>query len=61
MTKDQLIKKQEEHRRLLDRINAKFSRPGAWTIGKELGENGAFVALGIRNADISPRKDAQPK
>jgi hypothetical protein len=61
MTKDQLLKKQEEHQRLLDRINAKFSRPGAWTIGKELGENGAFVALGIRNADISPRKDAQPK
>ena len=50
MTKDQLLKKQEEHQRLLDRINAKFSRPGAWTIGKELGENGAFVALGIRNA-----------
>jgi hypothetical protein len=61
MTKDQLLKKQEEHQRLLDRINARFSRPGAWTIGKELGENGAFVALGIRNADISPRKDAQPK
>jgi hypothetical protein len=61
MTKDQLLKKQEEHQRLLDRINARFSRPGAWTIGKELGENGAFVSLGIRNADISPRKDAQPK
>jgi|GEM_PF-2696964 len=58
MTKEQLIKKQEEHQRVLDSINAEFSRPGAWTIGKELGKNGAFVALGIRNAKISPRQDA---
>ena len=60
MTKEQLIKKQEEHQRVLDRINAKFSRPGAWTIGKELGENGAFVALGLQKAGIAPRRDAKP-
>jgi hypothetical protein len=60
MTKEQLLTKQEEHQRVLDRINAKFSRPGAWTIGKELGENGAFVALGIQKASISPRRDAKP-
>ena len=58
MTQQQLIEKQEERRRVIDRINAKFSRPGAWSIGKELGENDAFVALGIRNAKISPRQDA---
>jgi hypothetical protein len=61
MTKQQLLEKQRKHQEDIDSFNAEFSRPGAWTIGKELGENGAFVSLGIRNADISPRKDAQPK
>lgn len=61
MTKQQLIEKDREHKKVLAELNAEFSRPGAWSIGQELGENGAFVALGIRNADISPRKDARPK
>lgn len=58
MTQQQLIEKQRKHQEEVNRYNAKFSRPGAWSIGKELGENGAFVALGIRNAKISPRQDA---
>ena len=58
MTKKQMIEKQRKQQEEIDRFNAKFSRPGAWSIGKELGQNGAFVALGIRNANISPRQDA---
>ena len=53
-----LIEKKRKHQEEINRYNAKFSRPGAWSIGKELGENDAFVALGIRNANISPRQDA---
>ena len=60
MTKQELIKKQKEHQADIDSFNAEFSRPGAWTIGKELGENGAFVALGIQKAGISPRSDTKP-
>jgi len=60
MTKKQMIEKQRKHQEEINRYNAKFSRPGAWSIGKELGENDAFVALGIRNAKISPRQDAAP-
>jgi hypothetical protein len=60
MTQQQLIEKQRKQREDIDWINAKFSRPGAWSIGKELGENDSFVALGIRNAKISPRQDAAP-
>lgn len=59
MTKEQLIKKQEEQQAEIDRFNAEFSRPGAWTIGKELGENGAFVVLGIQKAGITPRRDSK--
>ena len=54
----ELIEKQRKQQEDIDWLNAKFSRPGAWSIGKELGENDAFVALGIRNAKISPRQDA---
>ena len=52
-----LIEKQRKQQENIDLFNAKFSRPGAWSIGKELGETDAFVALGIRNANISPRQD----
>ena len=58
MTQQELIEKQRKQQENIDWLNAKFSRPGAWSIGKELGENDAFVALGIRNANISPRQDA---
>ena len=44
----ELIKKQRKHQEIIDRINAKFSRPGAWTIGKELG--GQWLAAGIVKA-----------
>lgn len=57
MTQQQLIEKQRKQQEDIDWLNAKFSRPGAWSIGKELDENDAFVALGIRNANISPRQD----
>ena len=52
-----LVEKQREHQELIDRINAKFSRPGAWTIGKELG--GQWLAAGIVNAMAKhgPRKE----
>jgi hypothetical protein len=43
-----LIEKQRKHQELMDRFNAKFSRPGAWTIGKELG--GQWLAAGIVKA-----------
>jgi hypothetical protein len=44
----ELIEKQRKHRELMDRLNAKFSRPGAWTIGQELGE--LHIGVGIVNA-----------
>jgi hypothetical protein len=59
MTKQQMIEGQRRQQEDIDWLNAHAPKPATWTIGKELGENGAFVALGIRNADISPRKDAQ--
>jgi len=40
-----LVEKQRKHQEIIDRINAEFSRPGAWTIGKELG--GQWQAAGI--------------
>ena len=54
-----LVEKQREHQELIDRINAKFSRPGAWTIGKELG--GQWLAAGIVKAMAKngPRKEIQ--
>ncbi len=54
----ELIEKQRKHQELMDRINAKFSRPGAWTIGKELGE--LHLGVGIVNAvsEQPPRADA---
>ena len=54
-----LVEKQREHQELIDRINAKFSRPGAWTIGKELG--GQWLAAGIVKAmaEHGPRKDTE--
>ena len=57
----ELIEKQRKHRELLDRFNAEFSRPGAWTIGKELG--GDWIAAGIVEAMAKhgPRKDADEK
>ena len=57
----ELLEKQRKHQEIIDRINDKFSRPGAWTIGKELGE--LPVAIGIVNAISAkgPRKDADEK
>lgn len=54
-----LVEKQREHRELMDRFNAKFSRPGAWTIGKELG--GDWIAAGIVKAMAKhgPRKETE--
>jgi hypothetical protein len=54
-----LIEKQRKHQELIARINAKFSRPGAWTIGKELG--GQWLAAGIVKAMAKhgPRKETQ--
>lgn len=56
-----LVEKQREHQELIDSINAKFSRPGAWTIGKELG--GQWLAAGIVKAmaEQGPRKEADEK
>jgi hypothetical protein len=56
-----LIEKQRKHQEIIDQINAKFSRPGAWTIGKELG--GQWLAAGIVKAmaEQGPRKDADEK
>ncbi len=53
-----LVEKQRKHQELMARFNAKFSRPGAWTIGKELG--GQWLAAGIVKAmaEQGPRKDA---
>ena len=54
-----LRESQRKHQEIIDRINAKFSRPGAWTIGKELG--GEWLAAGIVNeiTKHGPRKEAQ--
>ncbi len=56
-----LVDKQRKHQEIIDQINAKFSRPGAWTIGKELG--GEWLAAGIVKAmaEHGPRKDADEK
>jgi hypothetical protein len=54
-----LVEKQRKHQEDIDWFNAKFSRSGAWTIGKELG--GDWIAAGIVEAIAKqgPRKDAQ--
>jgi hypothetical protein len=56
-----LIEKQRKQQEIIDELNAKFSRPGAWTIGKELG--GQWLAAGIVKAMAKhgPRKDADEK
>jgi hypothetical protein len=55
----ELVEKQRKRRELIAEINAKFSRPGAWTIGKELG--GQWLAAGIVKAMAKdgPRKETQ--
>ena len=63
-TPEELAKLRERQRKqqeLIARINAKFSRPGAWTIGKELG--GEWLGAGIVNAITKhgPRKEAGEK
>ena len=52
-----LIEKQRKHQQIIDELNAEFSRPGAWTIGKELG--GDWIAAGIVKAMAKdgPRKE----
>ena len=57
----ELIEKQRKHQEDIDSFNAKFSRPGAWTIGKELG--GDWIAAGIVKAMAKhgPRKGADEK
>jgi hypothetical protein len=54
-----LIEKQRKHQQIIDELNAEFSRPGAWTIGKELG--GDWIAAGIVKAMAKdgPRKETQ--
>ena len=54
-----LVEKQRKHQELIARFNAEFSRPGAWTIGKELG--GQWLAAGIVKAMAKhvPRKEIQ--
>ena len=56
-----LVEKQRKYQEIIDQINAKFSRPGAWTIGKELG--GDWIAAGIAKAisEHGPRKEASDK
>ena len=61
-TPEELAKLRERQRKQqenIDWLNAQFSRPGAWTIGKELG--GDWIAAGIVEAMAKqgPRKDAQ--
>lgn len=55
----ELIEKQRKHQQIIDELNAEFSRPGAWTIGKELG--GEWLAAGIVKAMAKhgPRKEAK--
>jgi hypothetical protein len=52
-----LIEKQRKQQQIIDELNAKFSRPGAWTIGQELGE--LHLGVGIVNAvsQQPPRAD----
>jgi len=54
-----LMAKMRKDHELIDRLNAEFSRPGAWTIGKELG--GDWIAAGIVDAMAKqgPRKEVQ--
>ena len=54
-----LVEKQRKQQENIDWLHAQFSRPGAWTIGKELG--GDWIAAGIVEAMAKqgPRKDAQ--
>jgi len=54
-----LMAKMRKDHELIDSLNAEFSRPGAWTIGKELG--GDWIAAGIVDAMAKqgPRKEAQ--
>ena len=56
---EKLMKQKREERKLIDELNAEFSRPGAWTIGKELG--GEWLAAGIVKAMVKhgPRKETQ--
>jgi len=61
-TKEELAKLREQQRKQqenIDWLNAKFSRPGAWTIGEELG--GEWLAAGIVKAMAKhgPRKETQ--
>lgn len=53
-----LVEKQRKQQEDIAWLNAQFSRPGAWTIGKELG--GDWIAAGIVEAMAKqgPRKDA---
>ena len=57
---EELAKLRERQRRQqenIDWLNAQFSSPGAWTIGKELG--GQWLAAGIVKAmaEQGPRKE----
>ena len=54
-----LMARMRKDHELIDRFNVEFSRPGAWTIGKELG--GDWIAAGIVDAMAKqgPRKEAQ--
>ena len=54
-----LMAKMRKDHELIDRLNAEFSRPGAWTIGKELG--GDWIAAGIVKAMAKngPRREIQ--
>ena len=56
-----LVEKQRKQQENIAWLNAKFSRPGAWTIGKELG--GQWLAAGIVKAmaEPGPRKEADEK
>ena len=54
-----LLEQQRTHQEDIDSFNAEFSRPGAWTIGKELG--GQWLAAGIVKAmaEDGPRREIQ--
>jgi hypothetical protein len=54
-----LLELQRTHQEDIDSFNAEFSRPGAWTIGKELG--GEWLAAGIVKAmaEHGPRRATQ--
>jgi hypothetical protein len=51
-----LFEQQRTHQEDIASFNAEFSRPGAWTIGKELG--GQWLAAGVVKAmaEHGPRK-----